>query len=67
MKNIGCHIPFSYANAQISIHLQMDTFIVIPEVIGFVGFVSVSFVDLTREMRSEKNDNFSCRASYAAL
>lgn len=46
MKDIGCHISFSYANAQISIHLQMDTFIIIPEVLRFVGFISVSYVDL---------------------
>lgn len=67
MEDTGCHIPFSYANAQISIHVQMDTFVVILEVIGFVGLISVSCVDLMWEMRSEKKDNFSSRASYAAL
>lgn len=46
MKDICCHSPFFCANAQISVQLQMDTFIVIPEVEGFVGFVSVLYVDL---------------------
>lgn len=68
MEDIGSRNPFSYANAQVSIHLQMDTFVtVIPAIIGFVGLISFSCIDLMCEVRSEKKDKFSSRASCAAL
>lgn len=36
----------------------MDTFVVIPAVVGFVRFISVLCIDLMQEMRSEKEGNF---------